>query len=72
MASFYCGTGGCTHVFHAAGHTMRPLAKGGGRADLPPFRGIQVQVHGTGCGGTNLNACVEAVVVDQDGFQSIR
>ena len=72
MASLYCGTGGCTHVFVVGGHSLDRLAKGWGVVDLPPLRVLLLQVHGADCGGTNLRRCVEALTIDADGFQTVR
>ncbi len=63
-ASLMCGTGGCTVNF-LIGDVLTPrLAKGWEVVPFPPLTVLLVQVHGVNCGGTNLNACVEAMVWD--------
>ncbi|MCA8879885.1 MAG: hypothetical protein KDA73_08015 [Rhodobacteraceae bacterium] len=63
-ASLFCGTGGCNVNFLIGDRLTSRLAKGWEVVDFTPLRVLLVQVHGVRCGGTNLNACVEAMVWD--------
>ncbi|MBL9059847.1 MAG: hypothetical protein JNK88_07475, partial [Mangrovicoccus sp.] len=60
-ASLMCGTGGCTVNFLIGDVLTARLAKGWEVVPFPPMTVLLVQIHGVNCGGTNLNACVEAM-----------
>ena len=63
-ASLWCGTGGCGVNFLVDDVVTTRLAKGWEVVPFPPMTVLLVQIHGVNCGGTNLNACVEAMVWD--------
>jgi len=63
-ASLVCGTGGCNVNFLIGDVLITRLAKGWEVVPFPPMTVLLVQIHGVNCGGTNLNACVEAMVWD--------
>ena len=63
-ASLMCGTGGCNVNFLIGDVLTTRLAKGWTVVPFPPLTVLLVQIHGVNCGGTNLNACVEAMVWD--------
>ncbi len=63
-ASMYCGTGGCGLNLLVDGVVTSRLSKGWDVTDLGPLRTVLIQIHGSACGGTNVNACVEAMVWD--------
>ena len=64
--SLYCGTGGCeTHFL--VGNTMTSLfTRGWEVVTFGRHRVLLADVHGSRCGGTNLTACVEALVWDEE------
>jgi hypothetical protein len=64
MVSMYCGTGGCSVLFVVDGEVTERLSKGWSVERLGPMTVLLNQVHGSECGGTNLNPCVEAMVWD--------
>lgn len=66
-ASLMCGTGGCNVHFLIGDVLTTRLAKGWAVVPFPPMTVVLVQIHGVNCGGTNLNACVEAMVWDPTG-----
>ena len=66
-ASLMCGTGGCNVHFLIGDVLTSRLAKGWAVVPFPPMTVVLVQIHGVNCGGTNLNACVEAMVWDPTG-----
>ncbi len=65
-ASLYCGTGGCGISFLIDDVLDTRLAKGWKTTDFAPLTVVLLQKHGSDCGGTNLNPCVEALVWDAE------
>jgi hypothetical protein len=65
MASLYCGTGGCSVLFVVGDVVTERLSKGWSVERLGPMTVVLNQIHGSDCGGTNLNPCVEAMVWDR-------
>lgn len=63
-ASLYCGTGGCTVLFSVGDTLTERLSKGWTVQRFAHLTVLLNQIHGANCGGTNLNACVEALVWD--------
>ena len=66
MASLYCGTGGCSVLFAVGGTVTERLSKGWTVQRFGFMTVVLNQVHGSACGGTNLNPCVEAMVWDAE------
>lgn len=67
-ASLYCGSGGCG-VFFAVRNTSRMvLAQGWALAQEDGRRVVWLRVHGSGCGGTNLDACFQKLVWNGQSF----
>ncbi|MEM9395073.1 MAG: hypothetical protein AAGA38_14530 [Pseudomonadota bacterium] len=66
MASMYCGTGGCSVRFVVGDKVTERLSKGWSVERLGPMTVLLNQIHGSNCGGTNLNPCVEAMVWDAE------
>jgi hypothetical protein len=64
-ASLFCGTGGCSVSFMVGDVLTERLAKGWRLVQFGPFPTLLLQVHGTNCGGTNQNTCIEALVWDE-------
>lgn len=73
MASLSCGTGGCGLALVVDDHVTERLTKGWQVVDMPPYRVVLTQVHGSLCGGTNLTPCFEALVWDEavSGFSTL-
>lgn len=69
-ASLYCGTGGCGVSFLINNTLDSRLAKGWQVTEFSPLTVILIQKHGSDCGGTNVNPCVEALVWD-DALQAL-
>ncbi|MCT8161253.1 hypothetical protein [Pseudoruegeria sp. SHC-113] len=65
-ASLFCGTGGCMVNFLIGDTVDTRLAKGWEAVLFGPFTVVLTQVHGTECGGTGVNTCVEALVWDEE------
>ncbi|SLN46172.1 hypothetical protein PSA7680_02360 [Pseudoruegeria aquimaris] len=65
-ASLFCGTGGCMVNFLVGDTVETRLAKGWQAVLFAPFTVVLAQVHGSECGGTNVNTCVEALVWDEE------
>ena len=65
-ASLFCGTGGCGVNFQIGDVLTSRLAKGWDVHSMPPLSLVLLQVHGSNCGGTNVNPCVEALAWDFD------
>lgn len=65
-ASLFCGTGGCEVNFMIDGVIDTRLSKGWTAVDFGPLRVVLSQIHGSECGGTNVNSCVEALVWDAE------
>jgi hypothetical protein len=65
-ASLFCGTGGCGVSFQIGDVLTSRLAKGWDTYAMPPLSLVLLQVHGSICGGTNVNPCVDALVWDSD------
>lgn len=65
-ASLFCGTGGCEVHFLIDGVIETQLSKGWTAVDFGPTRVVLSQVHGSECGGTNVNSCVAALVWDAE------
>ncbi len=65
-ATLFCGTGGCALTTLIDGRQQQLLAKGWAVQRLGPLTVLLLQVHGSRCGGTNLNSCVEALVWDRE------
>lgn len=63
-ASLFCGTGGCGVNFQIGDVLTSRLAKGWDVHAMPPLSLILLQVHGSECGGTNVNPCVDAMAWD--------
>ena len=70
--NLYCGTGGCPLTLLVDGTRTDLLAKAWRVLDWGSHRVLLLQVHGSGCGGTNLRTCMEAVVWSEGAFQSVR
>ena len=60
-ASLFCGTGGCTTTFKVGDSVMTLLNKGWDLALMNTGPVLLAQIHGSDCGGTNLNRCVVAL-----------
>ena len=65
-ASLFCGTGGCGVNFQIGDAMTSRLAKGWDVLSMPPFSLVLLQVHGSNCGGTNVNPCVDALAWDTE------
>ncbi|WP_425091370.1 hypothetical protein [Tropicimonas sp. S265A] len=65
-ASLYCGTGGCSVLFVVGDTVTERLSKGWSVERFDFLTVLLNQMHGSACGGTNLNPCVEALVWDHD------
>lgn len=63
-ASLYCGTGGCSVSFLVNEALDTRLTKGWQVTAFSPMTVVLLQKHGSDCGGTNVNPCVEALVWD--------
>lgn len=70
--NLYCGTGGCPLIAIVEGTRTDFLAKAWRVVEWGPTQVLLLQVHGVGCGGTNLRTCVEAVVWSEGAFRSVR
>ncbi|MCU9847375.1 hypothetical protein OEZ60_05095 [Defluviimonas sp. WL0024] len=64
-ASLFCGTGGCTTTFKVGDSVMTLLNKGWDLALMNTGPVLLAQIHGSECGGTNLNRCVVALTWDE-------
>ena len=62
--SLFCGTGGCALTVIVDGVATPLLAKGWQTVETGIDTVLLLQVHGSACGGTNLNPCYEALVWD--------
>ena len=70
--SLYCGTGGCPLTVVVDGTRTDLLAKAWQVIDWSSQPVLLLQVHGSGCGGTNLRSCVEALVWSEGALRSVR
>ena len=68
-ASLFCGTGGCGVNFQIGNVLTSRLAKGWDIHSMPPFSLVLLQVHGSNCGGTNVNPCVDAMTWDAENLR---
>lgn len=73
-ASMFCGTGGCAVDFIVGDTVLDALSKGWEIVPFGQLRVLLLQIHGSECGGTNLNPCVEALVWDpgKTAFSTLR
>ncbi|MCR9149872.1 MAG: hypothetical protein NXH83_06835 [Rhodobacteraceae bacterium] len=60
--SLYCGTGGCAIDFAVGETTTQAFGKGWAAADDGGRRVIYLNIHGSGCGGTNLDPCFQKMM----------
>ena len=70
--NLYCGTGGCPLTLLVDGTRTDLLAKAWRVVDWGNHSVLLLQVHGSGCGGTNLRTCIEALVWSEGAFRSVR
>ena len=70
--NLYCGTGGCPLTLLVDGTRTDLLAKNWRVVDWGGHPVLLLRVHGSGCGGTNLRTCMEAVVWSEGAFRSVR
>ncbi len=70
--NLYCGTGGCPLTVLVDGSRTDLLARGWRVVDWGTLSVLLLDVHGVGCGGTNLRPCVEALVWSEGAFRSVR
>ncbi len=66
--SLYCGSGGCTITFAVGGITFEALARAWAPADEEGRRVIFLNIHGSGCGGTNADPCFQKMMWTGAGF----
>ena len=66
--SLYCGTGGCAIDFAVGETTTQAFGKGWAAADDGGRRVIYLNIHGSGCGGTNLDPCFQKMMWTGAGF----
>ncbi|MCB2129646.1 MAG: hypothetical protein KDE03_11345 [Rhodobacteraceae bacterium] len=61
----FCGTGGCTTTFKVGDSVTTILNKGWDVVWMNTGPVLLAQIHGSECGGTNLNRCFVALTWDE-------
>ena len=70
--NLYCGTGGCPLTLLVDGTRTDLMAKGWRVVEVGTLSVLLLEVHGVGCGGTNLRNCFEALVWSEGAFRTVR